>query len=318
MRIEKKIGEGASAHYVMSCEERSIADIRALDDGVGDEKSFALVARLSKFWVDTYEFGARPFVKALSSPALADALVWSHPLRARRYLLSDKNPAVAPITSFAEMVRNERKPADPSNPFVKSEALAAGLIEQTLKFWSDVGAAAKELTFLSLYANPFLMRMNEGYTPETDAKLGETLRELPEVEAALEKIDQGGFAEAVIRMLILMARSRGAVRQSRLERSNLILRSTEPFKSLGDESRSAMIHEQTLIIDFEPEAAIAALPKMLPTTAERQRAIALVEEIAGDPLEMAEATARLLLRLRETLQTPTLVDSREKIPQDSA
>ena len=312
MRIEKKIGEGTSAYYVMSCEERGVADIRALDDGAGDEKSFALVARLSEFWVNAYEFGARPYVKALASPALADALVWSHPLRARRYLLSDKNPAVAPIGTFAETVRKERKPADPSNPFLKSEALAAGLIEQTLKFWSDVGAAAKELMFIGLYANPFLMRMNEGYTPETDAKLGETLRELPEVEAALAKIDQGGFAEAVVRMLILMARSRGAVRQSRLERSNLILRSTEPFKSLGDELRSTIIHEQTLIIDFEPEAAIAVLPKMLPTLDERQRAIALVEEIAGDPLEMAEATARLLAVLRETLQTQALVEPREK------
>jgi pimeloyl-ACP methyl ester carboxylesterase/tellurite resistance protein len=311
MRIEKKIGEGASAHYVMSCEERGVADIRALDDGAGDEKSFALVARLSEFWVDAYEFGARPYVKALASPALADALVWSHPLRARRYLLSDKNPAVAPIATFAETVRKERKPADPSNPFLKSEALTAGLIEQTLKFWSDVGAAAKELMFFSLYANPFLMRMNEGYATETDAKLGETLRELPEVEAALAKIEKGGFAEAVVRMLILMARSRGAVRQSRLERSNLILRSTEPFKSLGDEHRSAIIHEQTLIIDFEPEKAIAVLPEMLPTMDERRRAIALVEEIAGDPLEMAEATARLLARLRETLQTQALVEPRE-------
>ncbi len=312
MRIEKKIGEGTSAYYVMSCEERGVADIRALDDGASDEKSFALVARLSEFWVNAYEFGARPYVKALASPALADALVWSHPLRARRYLLSDKNPAVAPIATFAEAVRKERKPADPSNLFLKSEALTAGLIEQTLKFWSDVGAAAKELMFFSLYANPFLMRMNEGYTPEMGAKLGETLRELPEVEAALAKIERGGFAEAVVRMLILMARSRGAVRQSRLERSNLILRSTEPFKSLGDELRSAIIHEQTLIIDFEPEAAIAALPKMLPTADERQRAIALVEEIAGDPLEMAEATARLIVRLRETLQTQALVEPREK------
>ena len=42
----------------MSCEERGIADIRALDDGAGDEKSFALVARLSRFWVNAYEFGA--------------------------------------------------------------------------------------------------------------------------------------------------------------------------------------------------------------------------------------------------------------------
>jgi tellurite resistance protein len=229
----------------------------------------------------------------------------------RRYLLSDKNPAVAPIASLAKTVREGRQPATPANPFLQSEALIAGMVEQTLKFWSDMGAAAKELAFFGVYANPFLMRLNEAYSPEMEAKLGESLRELPKVEAALAKIGQGGFAEAVMRMLILLARSRGGVRQSRLERSNFILQSTEPFKTLGEEGRSAIIHEQTLIIDFEPEAAIATLPKLLPTPQERQRALALVEEIVGDPLEMAEPTARLMRRLREMLQPPALVDRSE-------
>ena len=219
MRIEKKIGEGANAQFVMSCEERTIADIRTLDDGLIDEKPFALVARFSRFWVDAYELSARPFIKAIASPALAEALVWSHPLRVRRYILSDKNPLLSPIVPLAQSVREERKPADRSNPFLQSEALIAGAIEQNLKFWSDVGAAVKELVFFGLYANPFLLQLNEGHTPDPNAKLGETLRELPRVELALAKVKNGGFAEAVIRMLVLMARSRGAVRQSRLERS---------------------------------------------------------------------------------------------------
>jgi pimeloyl-ACP methyl ester carboxylesterase/tellurite resistance protein len=311
MRIEKKIGKGADAQYVMSCEERTIADIRALDDGHDDEKSFALVARLSRFWVDTYELTLRPFVKAMATPALADALVRAHPLRVRRYLLSDKNPAVTPIAALAESVRGARKPADSANPFLKGEALIASMIEQTLKFWSDISSASKELMFFNLYASPFLMRLNEGHVPDPNAKLGETLRELPKVAVALTKIEQGGFAEAVIRMLILMARSRGGVRQSRLERSNLILKSTEPFKSLGEVERAAIINEQTLIIDFEPDAAIAALPKLLTTAPERSRAIKVVEEIAGDPEEMAEPTTRMLRRLRDCLGTRAAASMRE-------
>ncbi len=316
MRIEKKIGEGVTAHFVMSCEERTVADIRALDDGQNDEKPFALVARLSRFWVDAYELTARPFVKAMASPALAEALVWSHPLRIRRYISSDRNPAISPIAPLAQSVRDGRTPADRSNPFLKSEALIAGVIEQNLKFWSDVSAAAKELAFFSLYANPFLMRLNEGHAPDPNAKLGETLRELPRVELALAKVKNGGFAEAVIRMLILMARSRGGVRQTRLERSNLILQSREPFKSLGEAERTAIIFEQTLIIDFEPDAAIAALPYLLLTEDERRRAIALVEEIAGDPAEMAEATTRMLGRLRASLLPSSVVNSPESAVQE--
>lgn len=315
MLIEKKIGEGSNAQYIMTCEERTVADLRALDDGPSDEAPFALVARLSRFWVDAYELTARPFVKAMVTPALSEALVRMHPLRTRRYVLSDKNPAMRPVAALADSIRNARKPAAASNPFLRSERLIASVIEQTLTFWSDVSAANKELLFYSLYANPFLMRLNEGHVPDPSAKLGETLRELPKVEAALARIEHGGFAEAVIRMLILMARSRGAVRQSRLVRSNLILQSTEPFKSMGEDVRTGIINEQTLIIDFEPEAAIAALPKLLSAASERQRAIKLIEDIAGDPAEMSEPTIRMLARLHETLAAAPSISAPEMIPE---
>jgi len=117
MRIEKKVGEGTDAAYTMACDERTIADIRALDDGQTDEKPFALVARLSRFWVDGYELTARPFVKAMVTPAFAEAMVLAHPLRMRRYLLSDRNPAMRPVAALAESVRAARKPVAPGNPF---------------------------------------------------------------------------------------------------------------------------------------------------------------------------------------------------------
>lgn len=304
MRIEKKIGEGADAVYIMACEERTIADIRALDDGQDDEAPFALVARLSRFWVDGYELTARPFVKAMVTPAFAQAMVQAHPLRMRRYILSDRNPAMGPVAALADQVRATRKPVAPGNPFFLTEKLFAGVVEQTMTFLNDMKAAGNELLFFALYANPFLTRLTEGRAPDPAAQFGETLRELPKVEAALGNIERGGFAEAVIRMLILMARSRGSVRQSRLERSNAILQSTEPFQGMGEDIRTQIIDEQTLIIDFEPEAAIRALLKLLPGAAERQRAIRLVEDIAGDPAEMSEPTIRMLRRLRDTLGVP--------------
>ena len=64
------------------------------------------------------------------------------------------------------------------------------------------------------------------------------LRFLPEVQAILLGIDRGGFAEAVIRMLILLAKSRGSVRRDRLERSSNVLTRDEPFSSLGAERRT--------------------------------------------------------------------------------
>lgn len=304
MRIEKKLGEGADAVYIMACEERTMADLQAFDDGQSDEAPFALLSRLSEFWVDCYELTARPFVKAMVTPAFANAMVRLHPLRARRYLLSDRNPAMLAVAALADQTRAARKPAAPNNPFFLSEKTLADATEQVMTLMADLKAAHDELLFFALYSNPFLARLIEGRAPNPTVQFGETLRELPKVESALANIERGGFGEAVIRMLILMARSRGSVRQSRLERSNAILQSAEPFKGMGDAARTRIIDEQTLIIDFEPETAIRTLPKLLPAASDRQRAIRLVEEIAGDPAEMSEPTTRMLRRLRDTLGVP--------------
>lgn len=235
------------------------------------------------------------------TPAFADALAQSHPLRLRRVLLSDKNPAIQQVAPLAEAARAARKPAAPNNPFLQTEKLFAEMIGHAMDFWRDVKGAADELTFYAIYCNPFMASLARTETAEPTASLDVTLREQPAVCEALRAIAHGGYAEAVLRMLILMARSRGAVRQSRLERSNSILQTTEPFRSLGDDERSRIIHQQTLAIDFEPEQAIATLPQLLPHMEDRERAIALVEEIAGDVGEMSEPTVLVLHRLRDVL-----------------
>jgi len=68
---------------------------------------------------------------------------------------------------------------------------------------------AYELLFFALYANPFFVRLTEGRAPDPAANFGETLRELPKVEMALRQYRARRLRRAVIRMLILMARSRG-------------------------------------------------------------------------------------------------------------
>ena len=45
--------------------ERTLDDIRALDDGVEDERPFAAVARASELQAQVYDMLVRPMVKAL-------------------------------------------------------------------------------------------------------------------------------------------------------------------------------------------------------------------------------------------------------------
>ena len=108
MRIEQQIGEGMRRRSMSSASRSGRWRICGrLDDG-DDETPFAVVDRISRFNVDAYEMTARPMVRAMATPALAEALVQTHPLRVRRYAVSDLNPVVKAVASYAAAVREAR------------------------------------------------------------------------------------------------------------------------------------------------------------------------------------------------------------------
>ena len=209
MRIEQQIGEGIDAHFDVACQERSVAALRALDDGDNDETPFALVDRLSRLGVDTYELTTRPLVQALVTPGSAEAMTQMHLMRLRRRILSDSNPMMPPVAKLAEQVRGTRKPAAKDNPFLQTEHLLASMVEQSLNFWSDLRSAQQELSFYPLYSNPFLRQLAKGrgadnQATDTSSAFGETLNELPQVAAALVKDivgDPAEMSEPTMRML---------------------------------------------------------------------------------------------------------------------
>ncbi len=282
MKIEEQIGEGVHARFLVSFQERKLSDILAIDrDDRREERDFAAVARLSELGAELYELALRPFVQATVTPQLAAMLRDLHPARVQRRLFSDRNPLLKPLAAAASRVVSERKPLAGANPFLDIERLSAAAITQAFDFMRDVRDALYEITFLSIYGSPLMHWLGASHAFERTRKDPKELRFLPEVQAILLGIDRGGFAEAIIRMLILLAESRGSVRRDRLERSAKVLTGDEPFASLGAERRAALIREQSIIAEFEKDAAVATLPDLLPDPDERRKAIEVVEFIAG-------------------------------------
>ncbi|MBX9701107.1 MAG: hypothetical protein K2X74_16840, partial [Acetobacteraceae bacterium] len=121
------------------------------------------------------------------------------------------------------------------------------------------------------------------------------------VRAALARMTEGGYAAAVIRMMILLAQARGGVRRSRLARSNALLEGESPFREMTAEERAALIREQSVICTVAAAEALATLPKLLPGAAERRRALAAVEGVAGPESDLGEAAVAMLAQLRTAL-----------------
>jgi hypothetical protein len=92
---------------------------------------------------------------------------------------------------------------------------------------------------------------------------------------------EGGYPEAVIRMMILLAQARGGVRRDRLVRSSAMMRETEPVR-FHDSGGAAGPHPHPDgDLRMSPTEALETLPTLLPKAADRRRALASVEGVAG-------------------------------------
>jgi len=305
MTIDEQIGEGVDAHFTVSFHERKLTDILAIDENDrSDERDFAAVERFSELNTELYQIWTRPLVQSWITPQVAELLRKTHPARVSRAMFGDVNPFMKGVRNQAAEALAARRPADKNNPFLFLEKLWASSVVNTLDLFRDWRDAVYESTFFGIYGSPLMLRLGQPFAFERTRKDPKVLRYLPEVQQILLSVDRGGFEEAVIRMLILMAESRGTVRRDRLERSAKVLGHDEPFASLGPEKRAALIHEQSIIAEFEPDLAVKTLPDLLPEMADRKRAIQVLEFIAGSVEEMEPGTIQLLQRFHSVLGLP--------------
>ena len=306
MVIEDIQGEGVEKRFTVSFEDRTFDDLRHLDDALDDERPFAAVARASEIQSQVYDMTLRPVVKAMVTPSMAEMSRVLHPLRVQRAVMSSRNTVLQGLPSMAEKVRANRHTASPANPFVEAERLMIEAMTQAIDLWRDQRDMMVELTFFALWSNPFARAFGRRHEMHRTLKDQSELRALPEVQDALATIGEGGFAEAVVRMLVLMAENRKGVRRDRLERSSRVMIEDEPFASMDDAARTALIGRQMLIATYEQERAIETLPLLLRTREDRDLAIRTVFYVPGAVDEMAAGTLAMLHRFCDVLEVPRL------------
>jgi Protein of unknown function (DUF3141) len=294
----------AAGQWVMRCEARTLDDIRALGgNDAADERRFATAARVSETNLALYRTFAQPMVRALASSPMAEWMQKLHPLRLQYELFSNANPMMAPVAAWAEQVRKNRKPASTGNPLVALQETASRQIVAALDAWRDATEAMAERTFLAVYGLPSLQAA-VGVEPSATQPLRKAAksplhRELLQTRIAelKSRIPVGGVREAVVRALIYAGMGRASVDERGFEAVRRIRRAH------GDIPLSvfkALVREQFNMLLVDQNAALAAIPGMLPADPEiRREAFGLVSLTLGARGEFSAEDQR---RLNEVAQ----------------
>ena len=274
----------ASGNWVMRCETRTLDDIRALGgNDAADERCFAAADRVSQANLALYRTFVQPFVRAAVNPAAAEWMRKLHPLRLQYEIFSNANPAMAPVAALAEQVRHRRQPAAADNPFLALQDNVSRSIVAALDAWRDVTEAFAEQAFFAVYGSPAVQAavgINPAAAqPARHAAKSQLHQELMQTRIAeiKKRIPLGGLREALIRGLLFVGMGRSGVDERAFETVRRI-RETESDVPLA--AFKAMVREQFYMLLLDPDAALAAIPSMLPGDQQsRLRAFDLIKQV---------------------------------------
>jgi hypothetical protein len=310
-KFEAKSGETPSADlvtgdWVMRCEERTLDDIRALGgNDAADERRFAAAARVSEINLSLYRTFMQPVVRAMVSPAAAEAARRVHPLRLQYELFADASPWAGMISMGADWARANRSPAAADNPILAIQEGVSKQIVASLDAWREMGDRFGELMFLSVYGSPLLQAAvgvdPAGTGPLRKAGKDPMHRELlrARIEEIKSRMSVGGLRESAARAAIYVGMGRGGADERGFAAVRR-LRLAQPGAQLTLAQFKAMVREQYFMLLIDPEAALAAIPGMLPQDAEERRnGFAAVRQVLAARGEIGGEAAERLERIRK-------------------
>jgi hypothetical protein len=271
--------------WVMRCERRTLHDIRAIGgNSPEDDRRFAAAARVSEMNLAAYRKFVQPWIKSMVTPQMADQMRNWHPLRVQYKAFSGENPLMNTVETAAERVREHRKPAPADNPFVSFQEMISTQIVKSLDKWRDSQEAFSESLFLSVYGSPALQAavgIDPQSSPSRKLEMSPQYRERLQARIAELKsqIGQGGLKEATIRGLLYVGMARGMIDERSLEALRRV-RTNEIGQRLTLAQFKMLVREQFFMLLLDQDAALAAIPKLLPESVdERRAAFATVREV---------------------------------------
>jgi hypothetical protein len=300
--------DGITGDWIVRFEPRTLNDVRAIvQPDIESERRFAAARRVSEINLGLYRTMIQPFVKASINEHSAEWLKKLNAAELPYELFSDRNPLMQQVAELAKQVREQRQPVSAGNPLLQWQAMVSDQIVAALNGWRDLQESNAEKTFLAIYGSPVLQAMvgvgasdepprrGPGIEPERMALIQKRIAEL---KAGLA---EGGAREAAIRALVYIGlggegvdeRAFNELRQIRAENHGLTL---AQFKQT--------LREQYFSLMLDREAALAAIPKMLPADrATRTRMLESIRRIVQATGKASGARAQRLVQVEKLFGT---------------
>ena len=131
-------------------------------------------------------------------------------------------------------------------------------------------------------------------------------RALPAVRQVLDEIEQGGLADAIIRTGILIVKAGGGKRRlAQMEHTRALLAPTGVLRHIDEDELRRLLHEETLVVEFEPARAKSSLPKLVTSADDRQKLNRVFDSLEAD-VDLDARQRALLAELRRLVPRPPL------------
>jgi len=297
--------ELAVGQWVMRCERRTLDDIRAMGgNSPEDERRFETAKRVSEMNLSAYQTYLQPWIKSMVTPQMAEMMRNWHPLRLQYEAFSSQNPLMKGVENVADKAREQRKPVASDNPFLSFQERVSKQIVGSLDQWRDSQEALSEAMFLAIYGSPALQAavgVDPQSVPSRHREMDPKHRELLQSRIAelKSKIGSGGLREAGIRALLYVGSARGMVDERSLEALRRLRKEDESARMTLTEFKM-LVREQFFMLLIDREAALAAIPKLLPDSMDTRRGVfAAIQEVLSATAGISGEVAKRLKQVAE-------------------
>jgi hypothetical protein len=297
--------------YIFRLESRNLDDIRALGTNSSEDNlKFATANRVSEINNGLYRTLMQPLVRAMVTPMSAEAMRKNNAHRRRYAAFSDAAPMSQEVAQLAEAVRAHRQNVSDDNPFRRLEHSIAEAIETALKTCGGMRDMFNEAAFHAIYGNPIVQAsvgmLGSNIVPYH--RLGRSvMREAAAAKNLLEleaKLNTGGSIEALLRSVNYIHRAERAVDERAFAELAQYQKELASHGELSFADFKQVLRTQALIVGWNADAALEALPNLLPEDeAARKKLLEAVRGVANVVGQVSGKTAERLSRIEALFET---------------